>query len=70
MDLSQKRVECPFYVGDEILPQVKEFSHLGVLLMTEERMECEIDRQLVQKLKLLIYRSIHFPALTAFGHNP
>jgi len=44
MVLSQKRVESPLRVGNEILPQVEEFKYLGVLLAIEGRMEREIDR--------------------------
>ncbi len=44
MVLSRKRVECPLWVGDEILPQVEEFKYLGVLFTSEGRMEREIDR--------------------------
>ncbi|XP_051775984.1 uncharacterized protein LOC127526050 [Erpetoichthys calabaricus] len=46
MVLSWKRVECPLRVGSEILPQVEEFKYLGVLFMSEGRMEREIDRRI------------------------
>ncbi|KAK0134372.1 Craniofacial development protein 2 [Merluccius polli] len=46
MVLNLKRVECTLRVGDEILPQVEEFKYLGVLFMSEERMEREIDRRI------------------------
>ncbi|XP_061647372.1 uncharacterized protein LOC133486367 [Phyllopteryx taeniolatus] len=81
--LSRKRVACPLQVGDEILPQVKEFKYLGVLFTSEGRMEREIDRRIgaasavmrtlhrsivVKKAKLSIYRSIYVPTLT-YGHE-
>ncbi|KAK0145403.1 Actin-binding LIM protein 3 [Merluccius polli] len=46
MVLNRKRVECTLRVGDEILPQVEEFKYLGVLFMSEGRMEREIDRRI------------------------
>ena len=39
-------MECTLWVGDEILPQVEEFKYLGVLFMSEGRMEREIDRRI------------------------
>ena len=39
MVLSRKTVECPFWLGNEILPQVEEFKYLGVLFMSEGRMD-------------------------------
>ena len=42
MVLSRKRVECSLRVGNEILPQVKEFKYLGVLFTSEGRMEREV----------------------------
>ena len=44
MVLSWKRVDCPLQVGGESLPQVEEFKYLRVLLMSEGKMEQEIDR--------------------------
>jgi len=44
MVLSRKRVECPLWVGNEILPQAEEFKYLGVLFTSEGLMEREIDR--------------------------
>jgi len=84
MVLSRKRVACPLWGGNGILPQVEDFKYLGVLVMSEGRMEREIDRrigeasavmralhrplvvkkELSQKAKLSIYRSIYVPALT------
>ncbi|KAI3360392.1 hypothetical protein L3Q82_002306 [Scortum barcoo] len=44
MVLDRKRVACPLRVGGEVLPQVEEFKYLGVLFMSEGKMEREIDR--------------------------
>uniref|UniRef100_A0A674MGB6 Reverse transcriptase domain-containing protein n=1 Tax=Takifugu rubripes TaxID=31033 RepID=A0A674MGB6_TAKRU len=63
MVLNWKKVECLLRVKEEILPQVEEFKYLGVLFMSEGRMEQEIDRR-----KLSIYRSIFVPTLTD-GHE-
>ncbi|TWW82356.1 hypothetical protein D4764_01G0021710 [Takifugu flavidus] len=60
---------------EEILPQVEEFKYLGVLFMSEGRMEQEIDRQIritadsapVRRGEE-IYRSIFVPTLT-YGHE-
>uniref|UniRef100_A0A8C6LRX0 Reverse transcriptase domain-containing protein n=1 Tax=Nothobranchius furzeri TaxID=105023 RepID=A0A8C6LRX0_NOTFU len=88
MVLIQKRVECLLRVRDEVLPQVEEFKYLGVLFMSEGKLEREIDRrigaasavmralyrsvvvkrELSQKAKLSIYRSIYVPTLT-YGHE-
>ncbi|XP_048009164.1 uncharacterized protein LOC125243494 [Megalobrama amblycephala] len=46
MVLSRKRVACPLQVGGVVLPQVEEFKYLGVLFMSEERTEREIDRRI------------------------
>ena len=35
---------CSLRVGGELLPQVEEFKYLGVLFMSEGRMERETDR--------------------------
>ena len=32
-------------VGGELLPQAKEFKYLGVLFMSNGKMECEMDRR-------------------------
>lgn len=44
MVICQKTVYCPLQVGRESLPQVKEFKHLWIVLKSEGKMECEIDR--------------------------
>ena len=44
MVLSQKRVDFPLWVGVDWLLHVEEFKYLGVLFMSEEKMEWEIDR--------------------------
>ena len=46
MVLNRKRVECTFWVRDEILPQVEEFKYFGVLFTSEGRLEREIDRRI------------------------
>lgn len=81
MVLSWKRVECPFWVGEELLPQMEKFKCLGVLFTSEERMEREIRESLTtltlywpvvvkykpsQKAK--IYRLIYFPTFT-YSHE-
>ncbi|KAK3514114.1 hypothetical protein QTP70_005118 [Hemibagrus guttatus] len=40
----RKKVACTLQVGGEFLHQVEEFKYLGVLFMSEGRMDCEIDR--------------------------
>ena len=77
MILSRKRVGCLLHVGNEVLPQVK-FKYLWVLFTNDGRRESEIDRQigaasvlvkreLSQKARISIYRSIFVPVLT-YGH--
>ncbi|TWW59397.1 hypothetical protein D4764_06G0009270 [Takifugu flavidus] len=46
MVLNRKKVECLLRVKEEILPQVEEFKYLGVLFMSEGRMEQEVDRRI------------------------
>ena len=46
MVLSRKPVDCTVRVGNEILPQVKEFKYLGVLFTSEGRTEQEISRRI------------------------
>ncbi|XP_042604086.1 uncharacterized protein LOC122141275 [Cyprinus carpio] len=46
MVLSRKRVACPLQVGGDLLPQVEEFKYLGVLFMSEGRMERENDSRI------------------------
>ncbi|KAI3373259.1 hypothetical protein L3Q82_006385 [Scortum barcoo] len=60
MVLDRKRVACPLWVGGEVLPQVEEFKYLGVLFMSEGKMECEIDRQIgvVSAVMRSVYRTI------------
>ncbi|KAK5868555.1 hypothetical protein PBY51_009556 [Eleginops maclovinus] len=38
-------MDCPLQVGNEALPQVKEFKHLGVLFSSEGTMEREMGRR-------------------------
>lgn len=46
MVLCRKTVDCSLRVGNESLPQVKEFKYLGVLFTSEGRREREIDRRI------------------------
>ncbi|KAK3517255.1 hypothetical protein QTP70_001470 [Hemibagrus guttatus] len=46
MVLDLKKVACALQVGGEVLPQVEEFKYLGVLFMSEGRMDREIDRRI------------------------
>ncbi|TWW77626.1 Ventricular zone-expressed PH domain-containing protein [Takifugu flavidus] len=46
MVLARKKVECLLRVGEEVLPQVEEFKYLGILFMSEGRMEREINRRI------------------------
>ena len=44
--LKRRKVDCLLQVGEEILLQVEEFKYLGVLFMSEGKIEREIDRQI------------------------
>ena len=59
MVLSRKRVDCPLWVGGELL-QLEEFKYLGVLFTSEGRMEREIDRRIgaVSAVMRLLKRSV------------
>ncbi len=46
MFFTKKPVDCPFQVGNESLPQVKEFKCLWVLLTSEGTMVQEIGRRI------------------------
>ena len=46
MVLSRKPMDCLLRVGNESLPQVKEFKYLGVLFASEGTMEREIGRRI------------------------
>ncbi len=72
-------MDCSLWVGSELLPQVKEFKHLGVLFANEGKMEREMDRRIaaaaaVMKAlywtiaKLSIYQLIYVSAFT-YGHE-
>ena len=39
MVLSHERVDCAFWVGEVLLPQVREFKYLGVLFRSKGKME-------------------------------
>lgn len=43
-------MECPLWVGGELLPQMQEFKYPEVLFMSEGRLEWKIDRQTVALL--------------------
>ena len=45
MVLSRKPVDCLLRVGNESLPQVKEFKYLRVLFMSEGMMGCKTDQR-------------------------
>ncbi|KAK0140999.1 hypothetical protein N1851_021987 [Merluccius polli] len=44
MVLCRKTLDCSLRVGSVLLPQVKEFKYLGMLFMSEWKMEREMDR--------------------------
>jgi len=44
MVLCQKKVNCPLWVGRDLLPKVEEFKHPGVLFTSEKRLKQEFDR--------------------------
>ncbi|KAK3523556.1 hypothetical protein QTP70_002465 [Hemibagrus guttatus] len=60
MVLDQKKVACTLQVGGELLPQVEEFKYLGVLFMSEGRMDREIDRRIGAAAAVMrsMYRSV------------
>ncbi|KAK3534950.1 hypothetical protein QTP70_002031 [Hemibagrus guttatus] len=60
MVLDWKKVVCTLQVGGEVLPQVEEFKYLGVLFMSEGRMDREIDRWLGAAAAVMrsMYRSV------------
>uniref|UniRef100_A0A8C6PEM1 ribonuclease H n=1 Tax=Nothobranchius furzeri TaxID=105023 RepID=A0A8C6PEM1_NOTFU len=60
MVLIRKRVECLLRVRDEVLPQVEEFKYLGVLFMSEGKLEREIDRRIgaASAVMRALYRSV------------
>ena len=41
--LSPKRVNCLFWVEEELLPQVVKFHYFWVLFKSEGKVECDID---------------------------
>ncbi|KAK3535487.1 hypothetical protein QTP70_016908 [Hemibagrus guttatus] len=60
MVFDRKKVACTLQVGGEVLPQVEEFKYLGVLFMSEGRMDREIDRRIGAAAAVLrsMYRSV------------
>ncbi|KAF7645904.1 hypothetical protein LDENG_00196770 [Lucifuga dentata] len=60
MVLCRKKVDCSLQVRGESLPQTEEFKYLGVLFMSEGRMEREIDRWTgaVSEVLRTLYRTI------------
>ncbi|KAK3544165.1 hypothetical protein QTP86_003940 [Hemibagrus guttatus] len=60
MVLDRKKVACTLQVGGEVLPRVEEFKYLGVLFMSEGRMDREIDRRIGAAAAVMrsMYRSV------------
>ncbi|KAK3542732.1 hypothetical protein QTP70_000089 [Hemibagrus guttatus] len=60
MVLDRKKVACTLQVGWEFLPQVEEFKYLGVLFMSEGRMDRGIDRWIGATAVVMrsMYRSV------------
>ncbi|KAK3505719.1 hypothetical protein QTP70_020512 [Hemibagrus guttatus] len=60
MVLDRKKVACTLQVGGEVLPQVEEFKYLGVLFMSDGRMDREIDRRFGAAAAVMrsMYRSV------------
>ncbi|KAK3562016.1 hypothetical protein QTP86_024486 [Hemibagrus guttatus] len=60
MVLDRKKVACTLQVGGEVLPQVEEFKYLGVLFMSEGRMDREIDIRIGAAAAVMrsMYRSV------------
>ncbi|KAK3565439.1 hypothetical protein QTP86_009697 [Hemibagrus guttatus] len=60
MVLDRKKVACTLQVGGEVLPKVEEFKYLGVLFMSEGRMDREIDRRIGAAAAVMrsMYRSV------------
>ncbi|KAK3522832.1 hypothetical protein QTP86_004669 [Hemibagrus guttatus] len=59
MVLNRKKVACTLQVGGELLPQVEEFKYLGVLFMSEGKMDREIDRRIgAAAVMRSMYRSV------------
>ncbi|TWW80238.1 Olfactory receptor-like protein COR2 [Takifugu flavidus] len=67
MVLARKKVECLLRVGEEVLPQVEEFKYLGILFMSEGRMEREIDRRI--GAASVVMRSLNRSAVQALLIN-
>lgn len=44
MVLSRKRMKCPIYIRDELLPQVEDFMDVRLLFTSEQRGEQAIDK--------------------------
>lgn len=42
----RKNVKCSIQIGEESLPQMKEFSYQGVIFMSDARMEWEKDQEI------------------------
>jgi len=60
MVLCRKMVVCSLRVGNELLPQGKEFKYLGVLFTSEGKMEREMDRRIgaASSVMRALYRSV------------
>ena len=44
MVLNQKKVQCSLRVRDQSLPEAEEFKYLGILLMSDGKLEREMNR--------------------------
>ena len=86
MVLTRKKLDWPLQVEVESLSQVEEFNYLWVLFTCEQEIDrwlgaasamiralkrsVVVNRELSQKAKLSIYRSIYIPTLTlTYGHE-
>ncbi len=48
MVLSCKTMDCPLWVGGELLPWANKFEHLRLLLTSDEKMKCEMAAGLLE----------------------
>ncbi|TWW60228.1 hypothetical protein D4764_05G0003180 [Takifugu flavidus] len=63
MVLNRKKVECPLWVKEEMMPQVEEFKYLGVLFTSEGRV---VKRELSRKVNKTLSWDPNFPAETGW----
>lgn len=51
----QKKVDCSFWVGSELLPQVKELTYIRVLFASESKMErCQADQCIISNTIIVL----------------